>query len=125
MRLLISTMALLLIAAPAAPAAAQTASDASDVRCLLMLQAISRDPKQAEQAAKGVYFYLGRLAARGPISRIEPLMKAEAPKLSPTQAKTELSRCGGELTNRSRELQTVNQRLAASVRPTPTAAPKK
>jgi hypothetical protein len=90
-----------------------------------MLQAVSRDPKQAEQAAKGVYFYLGRLTARGPVSRLEPLIKAEASKLGPAQAKAELGRCGAELTSRSRELQAVNQRLAASVRPPTTAAPKK
>ena len=48
------------LCAPAAPAAAQSAADSADVRCLMVLQVVGRDPKQAEQAAKGIFFYLGR-----------------------------------------------------------------
>ncbi|MBX3485578.1 hypothetical protein [Phenylobacterium sp.] len=105
------------LCAPAAPAAAQTAADSADVRCLMVLQVVGRDPKQAEQAAKGVFFYLGRLSARGPVSRLEPLLKGEAMKLTPAQGQTELTRCGAELNGRGGELQAVNRRLVASMAP--------
>ncbi|MBL8553672.1 MAG: hypothetical protein JNL41_05290 [Phenylobacterium sp.] len=112
------------LCAPAAPAAAQSPADSADVRCLMVLQVVGRDPKQAEQAAKGIFFYLGRLSARGPVSRLEPLLKAEAMKLTPAQGQVELTRCGGELNGRGGELQAVNRRLAASVAPKPPPAKK-
>lgn len=111
-------------AAPPAMAQAASAADQADTRCLLVLQIVSRDPKQAEQAAKGVFFYLGRISSRGPMARLEGLMRTEAGKLQQQQAQAELSRCGAELSARTREFQEVNQRLAASARPA-TAAPKK
>jgi len=121
---ILSLAAAFALVATTTPATAQVGTDLADARCLMVLQAISRDPKQAEQAARGVYFYLGRLSARGAINRIEPIIKAEAAKLAPAQAQAELARCGAELTARSRELQTVNQRLAASVQSAPAAAKK-
>ena len=105
-----------LLSGAAAPAMAQS-TDAADVRCLMVLQVVGNDPKQAEQAARGVYFYLGRLTSRGPVSRVEGLIKAEAAKLPPQQAQAELQRCGAELNNRTQELRTVNTRLAASAPP--------
>lgn len=104
--------------ATAAPATAQApTADQADTRCLMVLQFVGRDPKQSEQAAKGIYYYLGRLGARGPIARVEGLMKGEAAKLTPQQAQTELARCGTELNSRSKEFQTINQRLAAQFAP--------
>ena len=101
--------------------------DQADARCLMVLQFISRDPKQQDQAAKGIFFYLGRLSARGPTARIEGLMRTEAPKLQAQVAQTELARCAAELNARGKELQAVNQRLAASARPAaaPALAPAK
>ena len=109
----------------AAPAAAQSTADVADVRCLMVLQFIARDPKQAEQAARGIFYYLGRISSRGATSRIEFVMKAEAPKLNAQVGQTELARCGGELTNQTKELQAVNQRLAAQFKPPAATAPKK
>ncbi|HEY0646861.1 hypothetical protein [Phenylobacterium sp.] len=110
------------------PAKAQPLTpDQADARCLMVLQFISRDPKQQDQAAKGIFFYLGRLSARGPTARIEGLMRTEAPKLQAQVAQTELARCAAELNARGKELQAVNQRLAASARPAaaPALAPAK
>ncbi|RAK68862.1 hypothetical protein DJ019_02275 [Phenylobacterium kunshanense] len=90
----------------------------------MVLQVVARDPKQAEQASKGMFYYLGRLTARGPTARIEGLMKAEATRLQPKQAQAELQRCGSELSARTKEYQAVGQRLAAAARP-PAAAPAK
>jgi hypothetical protein len=122
------TAALILAAAAAcagvaAPAAAQAPSaDQADTRCLMVLQFVARDPKQSDQAAKGIYYYLGRMGSRGPLARIEGLMKAEAPKMTPQQAQAELARCGTELNRRSQEFQAINQRLAAQFGP-PKGAP--
>lgn len=113
------------LAVPSSPAFAQAAADAPDVRCLMVLQAISRDPKQREQAARGVYYYLGRLAARGPVARIDTMIVAEGKKMPAPQAQAELGRCGAELTQRSSELNAVNQRLQKQFAPPPGAAPVK
>ena len=110
--------------APPALAQAPAGADQADTRCLLVLQLVARDPKQAEQASKGMFFYLGRLTARGATARLEGLMKAEAAKLPPQQAQAELQRCGNELTARTREYQEVNKRLAASVKPATPPAKK-
>lgn len=119
----IATLALVAaLAAPAVPALAQTPDDRADVRCMLVLQAVARDPAQQQNAARGVYYYMGRLAARGGIVRVEPTIAAEARALSaaPAQMQTELGRCGGELTKRTGELQAAMQRLQAQA-PKPAA----
>lgn len=115
------------LSAVAAPAFAQApASDTSDTRCLMVLQMIGRDPAQRDQAVRGVFFYVGKLSARGAVSRIEPIMAAEAKKMnSPQIVQTELGRCSGELNARSGELQAANQKLAKDLGPPPAApAPK-
>lgn len=113
------------LAGAVGPAAAQALSpDQSDVRCLMVMQVVARDPKNADQGAKGALFYLGRLSARGPTARIEGIIRAEAPKMPTQQAQVELVRCGNELNARGKELQAVNQRLAASARPAAPPAKK-
>lgn len=99
----------------AGPAAAQPASDRNDVRCLLVMQAIGRDPKQQDAASRGLYYYLGRLGARGGLTRVEPQMLAEAKTLNAQTAPAELSRCGAELNKITADLQATNQRLQATV----------
>lgn len=100
----------------AGPAAAQAGADRNDVRCLLVMQAVGRDPKQLEAATRGLFYYLGRLGARGGLVRVEPMMLAEAKTLTPQTAPAELSRCGAELNKASADLQATNQRLQATVK---------
>ena len=118
-----------IVALTGAPAMAQALTpDQADVRCLMVMQVVARDPKNADQGAKGALFYLGCLSARGGTARIEAIIRAEAPKMPTQQAQVELARCGNELNAKGKELQAVNQRLAASVRPAaapPPAAPAK
>lgn len=108
----------------APPAFAQASGgDAPDVRCLMVLQVIGRDPKQRDQAARGVFFYLGRLGARGPLSRVEPVVLAEGKKMNTPQIlQSELARCGAELNQRGKELEALNQRLQKEFGPPPGAA---
>jgi hypothetical protein len=123
--LVLATLVALSGAAASSAQAQALSADQADARCLLVLQFIARDPAQKEQASRGILFYLGRLSARGAISRIEPVMRAEGPKLSQQQAQAELTRCGGELNARSKDYQTVAQRLAASAAPAAAAPAKK
>ena len=96
-------------------ATAQSAgSDPADVRCLIVLQLVSRDPQQADRANRGIYFYLGKVSARGPLERLEPVMKAEAAKLQQPNAEQELQRCSTELNGRSQEYRAITERLAAT-----------
>ena len=103
----------------APPALAQTAAaDVADVRCLMVLQAVGNDPKQRDAAARGVYYYLGRLSARGAIARLEASMLAEGRKMNaPAAVQAELTRCGAELNQRTGELQAINQRLQKQFAP--------
>ena len=105
------------------PALAQSAADTADVRCMMVLQAISRDPAQREQAGRGLFYYVGRVTARGPLARVEAIMLAEGKKIStPQQAQAELARCGAELNQNGGEMQAINQRLQKQFAP-PAAAP--
>lgn len=107
------------IAAAAPPAAAQTPADRADVRCLLVLQAVSRDPEQREKAAQGIFYYLGKFQVRGGVTRLEPMILAEAKALTPQQAQTELARCGAELHKQTQDLQAANKRVQAAASPPP------
>lgn len=111
------------LAGLASPALAQQA-DVPDVRCLLVLQTVSRDAAQREKASMGVFYYLGRLGARGPLSRIEPTMLAEGKKLTAQQAQVELTRCGNELSRNGSDLQAMNARLSQQVGASPAPASK-
>ncbi|MFZ5721866.1 MAG: hypothetical protein ACOY5Y_20615 [Pseudomonadota bacterium] len=102
------------VAAWAPPAVAQTPADRGDVRCLLVLQAVGRDPNQRDQAVQGIYYFLGKLNARGGLTRVEPLVLSEARSLTAQQAQSELARCGGELNKQNGDLQAMNQRLQAA-----------
>lgn len=125
-RTVLTVAAMAALCAPAAPAAAQAlTADQSDARCLMVLQVIARDPKQTAQASKGIYYYLGRVAARGPVGRLEAVLKAEVTKMNQAQAKTEVARCGAELNSRSQEFQGVNNRLAAALGPKAPPPPAK
>jgi len=125
----VALVATAVLAGVASPALAQaSAADANDVRCLLVLQAVSRDPAQREKAGMGVYYYLGRLAGRGPLARIEGTMLAEGNKMNTPQViQGELTRCGNELTSQSGALQSMNQKLQAMSKPAgaPAAPAKK
>src|SRR5689334_11782755 len=81
-----------------APATAQSASDRDDVRCIIVLTAVSRDPKQKDDAAKGTFYYLGRLDTRGLTPKLGQMIASEL-KGIPTaaQAQMELKRCATEL----------------------------
>lgn len=110
------------VAATSSPVAAQQPADRGDVRCLLVLQAVGRDPKQQESAVRGIFYYLGKLEARGGLTRVEPMVLAEARTLQPQQAQAELNRCGQELNGRASGLEAMNKRLQAAAQ---AAAPKK
>ncbi|MBL8770256.1 MAG: hypothetical protein JNK30_02645 [Phenylobacterium sp.] len=103
-------------AAPAAPAAADAATDKSDVRCLLVLRFAARDEKVRDQAARGAHYFMGRLAARGPVSRLEPVMTAEGRAInSAALAQAEFKRCADELMANQTQFQTLDQKLAQSM----------
>lgn len=111
----------------ATPALAQGATDVPDVRCLMVLQVIGRDPAQRDQATRGIFFYIGRLGARGSIARIEPIMIAESKKMNTPQIlQAELGRCGAELNQRTGEVQALSQKLQKELAPAaPATAPAK
>lgn len=125
---LVATLCGATLVAAGAPAAAQSASDRDDARCILVLTALGRDPKQRAAAAEGVFYYLGRLDGRGIGPKLGPTMLAESKTIQNTdQLKTELARCGNHLRQRSGELQAVFEnlrKLAPPANPAPTAAPK-
>ena len=110
------------------PAAAQSAADRDDIRCILVLTAVAQDPKQKEAAAKGTFFYLGRLDSHGLGPKLGSLMIAEAKGIQNAgQAQMELKRCAAELNTRGQFLQTAFQQVrAAQPKPAaPAAAPAK
>lgn len=111
----------------ATPVSAQTAGDRADTRCILVLQLVGRDPKNKEAATQGIFYYLGRLQARGFSGKLDALMLAEAAAIqSQQQAQSEVSRCNTELTAHSLDLKNAFQRLqqqAQAARPQGAPAP--
>lgn len=121
-RLMLALAVAAAFAAP--PAMAQTATDAADVRCLLSLQVIGADPKQRDGALRGIYYYLGKLQARGGISRLQSVVLNEGRGLnSPAKVQAELTRCAGELNTAGKALQTANDRARAAAKAATGGAP--
>lgn len=101
----------LCLAALAAPAAAQvpSAADRADARCILLLNVVvarsAQDPQKRAQATEGVYFYVGRLSARGASARLGALLVSEAPTIANAQqAQAEFNRCSAAFNARTTEL---------------------
>lgn len=112
-RLMLALAAATAFAAP--PAMAQSAADAADVRCILSLQAVAADPKQRDQAVRGVYYFLGKVSSRGAVTRLQTLLLNEGRNLnSAPKVQAELARCGAELNGSTQGLQTINRRAAAA-----------
>lgn len=115
----------LVLAGAAAPqsAAAQSATDRADARCILVLTVAGRDPKQRAAAAEGVYYYMGRIDARGSGAGLEALLGAEGKSIrSKEELKADLTRCGATLRQRSLALQTAFENLR-KLNPPAKAAP--
>ncbi|MBL8553671.1 MAG: hypothetical protein JNL41_05285 [Phenylobacterium sp.] len=113
MRALIPIAAAAAVALPAAPAAADAVTDKADVRCMLVLRFAARDPKAREMAVRGAHYYMGRLAARGPVARLEPVIVGEGRAMnSAAAAQAEFQRCAGELQKNQTEFQALDQKLA-------------
>jgi hypothetical protein len=115
-----------LVALPAAPAAADAVTDKADVRCLLVLRFAARDPKARDMAARGAHYFMGRLAARGAVARLEPVMAAEGRAInSAAIAQGEFKRCAEELQANQAQFQALDQKLGGAPKPAEAApAPK-
>ncbi|MBX3485579.1 hypothetical protein [Phenylobacterium sp.] len=125
MRALIAIAAAATVTLPAAPAAADAVSDKADVRCMLVLRFAARDPKAREMAVRGAHYYMGRLAARGPVARLEPVMAGEGRSMnSAAVAQAEFQRCAEELQKNQTEFQALDQKLSGAT-PAEPAAPAK
>lgn len=103
------------------PAAAQTPADRADVRCILVLTVAARDPKNANAAAQGVFYFVGKVDGKALTGRLDGLMLSESKGLTTKEAiQGELTRCGAELNQRSAALRAMSQRLqpaAAAAKP--------
>lgn len=122
MRILLAIATAATLAVPAAPAMADVVSDKADVRCLLVLRFAARDPKAREMAARGGHYYMGRLAARGPVARLEPVIVGEGRAMnSAAAAQAEFQRCAEELQANQAQFQALDQKIAG-VRPAAPAA---
>lgn len=138
-RALVALTALTLAAATAVPALAQapaaSAADRADARCVLMMNLVGmqagKDVNKRGQASEGVFYFLGRLSARGASGRLGTLLVSEAGAItSQQQAQAELGRCGNELNARAGDLrngltalQAAGRAKAAASAPPPAAAP--
>lgn len=123
------------LAAAALPVAAQTPADKSDARCILVLNLVGmqagKDVTKRAQASEGVFYYLGRLSARGASGKLGGLLVSEAGAITTQQqAQAELARCGNELTARVGDLrnglttlQNAGRAKAAAAGPAAAPAP--
>ncbi len=78
---------------PPLPKAAPPANAVeSDARCLLSMALLSQDKTRQQAANIGVYYFTGRLQARG--ANVTDAVHAAEGKLAPAQIPAELQRCG-------------------------------
>jgi hypothetical protein len=114
------------LACLAGPAGAQTPADRDDVRCMLVLAAVAKTPKQTEEAAKGTFYYLGRLESHGLGAKLGPMLIAEAKTIqNAAQAEMELKRCVAELNKSGQDLSKAFAQVRAAAPKPAAAAPKK
>ena len=106
------------LALAAAPALAENLTQ-NDVRCAIIAfnMAGSDNPNFRTQGVMGSLYYLGKLDGRTPGLDLEARVRAEVTKMTPEQSKIEGQRCAAELGQRSKALQEMGARLAASVKP--------
>jgi len=106
---------------PAGKSARPGSPGESDGRCLLSMAMLSQD-KQRQQAANiGVYFFAGRLSARG--VDVQAAVREAETKMVPQQIPAELQRCGPLVEASMRSLQqTFGQKPGAQAPAAPGAA---
>jgi len=88
---------------------------AGDVRCLLAAANLGKHPdvKVQTSAMMAMFYYFGRLQALAPTPEIlEEWLAKEDATFTLDQLKSESVRCGTELTERGKQLQTIGQHLA-------------
>jgi hypothetical protein len=108
----------------AAPAFAQNAPDRADARCILVLSLAAREPKNREKVSEGIFYFLGKLTARGQGARLTSVLAQEAKSpINAQQAQAELNRCGQELTRSSAQLNGAFKTLQASAPRRPASPP--
>ena len=121
-----------LLAASPAPAApthkAATASAPSaggvtgDVRCLMTMMALGQDKARQQAGQIGVYFFAGRISARG-AANLGAAMKAEAASLDRKALEQEARRCGPMITAGTQNVQAGLNSLRLAGAPPPAAPP--
>jgi hypothetical protein len=115
-------LAAALFALTATSAASAQASDTTaDLKCFVALSMVSdnADPSVNASITLGRLYFLGRLDGDAPSMDLKTRFREEAGKLTPADAKAELTRCGAILRNRAEVLQDIGRSLS-----TAPAAPK-
>lgn len=115
MRLTVLGLTAAALVAASQPAFAQVQADRDDTRCVLVMNLLAQDQQQQGPASMGLFYFLGRIDARGSTDKLEGLLKTEQKSLE-TEAtfKAEFARCGDVMTKRSAALNAMYQRLDAA-----------
>ena len=107
----------LMLASISVTAGATVAEDnARDMRCLILATHLSTSDK-AEQKTAGQMasqYYLGRIDGRSPDVNLETLLREQANNIKPDERQSILTACGQEIMARSKQVQEIGQRVAAS-----------
>jgi hypothetical protein len=121
----LTAAALVAAAQPALAQPAASQADREDARCVLVMNLLAQDQQQQGPASMGLFYFLGRIDARGSTEKLEGMLKTEQKGLE-TEAtfKTEFARCGDVMTKRSAALNTMYGRLDAAEKAANPAAAK-
>jgi hypothetical protein len=115
MRLTVLGLTAAALVAASQPAFAQVQADRDDARCVLVMNLLAQDQQQQGPASMGLFYFLGRIDARGATDKLEGLLKTEQKGLeSEATFKAEFARCGDVMTKRSAALNTMYGRLDAA-----------
>lgn len=109
-------LALMLASLPIAAGAAVAEDNARDMRCLILATHLSTSDKPEQKTAgqMAAQYYLGRIDGRSPNVNLETLLREQASSMKPEERQSILSACGNEIMARSKQVQEIGQRVAAS-----------
>lgn len=108
---------ILTVSVHAAPAHSLSPDSTEDIRCFVAainLLQTTQDSAARNAAFSSALYYLGRLDGRIPTLDLERLIVAESQKMTQSDLRSELQRCGKELSARGAVVTAIGQKLTRS-----------
>lgn len=112
--LALSAMAQTPVAAQAKPERALTAEETADLHCMAIYSVLAAQPGQAESAAVGVFYFLGKLEGRDAQTDWLERFNTFVAGLTDADLSANAQRCGQAMIDKGQALTELGQRMTSS-----------